>query len=193
MPKRTRTSSVRRPFFKRRRYLLSLAVFVIVAGFIVWLWHNHNSPKVSAPSSPVTSLPQQSVANDKKNTANTPSSTVNQGGASDNNGQVPANTSGSPNQWATSSSGLITLKSPLQNSIFKSGDSIYGSASTGPVQFRLIDNQVGVIAQGTINVVNGSFSATASFKPYASSGRLDVFNTDPNGKEINEVQIPVNF
>jgi hypothetical protein len=61
------------------------------------------------------------------------------------------------------------------------------------VQYTLIDNNVGVISQGTIPVVNGNFSATIDFSPTATAGRLDVFTTDANGKEINEVQLQVNF
>jgi hypothetical protein len=61
------------------------------------------------------------------------------------------------------------------------------------VNYRLIDDQVGVISQGTIKVVAGNFSAAVNFKPYAKTGRLDVFTTDDNGKESNEVQVQVAF
>jgi len=50
---------------------------------------------------------------------------------------------------------------------------------------------MGVISQGIIQVVNGKFSATVNFPSHSNSGRLDVYSTDSNGKEINEVQLNV--
>ncbi len=50
-----------------------------------------------------------------------------------------------------------------------------------------------VISTNSINVINGKFSAVVNFKPVSQSGRLDVYSTDPNGKEINLIEIPVNF
>lgn len=75
----------------------------------------------------------------------------------------------------------------------KPGGDVYGVATVDKVQYRLIDNTAGVISQGFINVVNGNFSAAITFKPYASTGRLDVYSLDANGREVNEVQVPVNF
>jgi hypothetical protein len=125
-----------------------------------------------------------------------PSSTTGQGvrqsAANDTNGQSAANTS--PSQWATSASGLITLKSPVANSTFKSGGTISGTAKVSKVWYRLVDDNSGVISQGApLNVVNGKFSATLRFHAYGKTGHLDVFSFNSNGAEANEVSVKVNF
>jgi hypothetical protein len=180
---------------KNKKFKLALAaliVIVVALGIleITGTTHIFHKPQVRAPSKPITTLPSKTAP--AKNPS-TPTSGVNQGTADDKNGQVPGGVSNNPSQWATSQSGLVTVKAPLANATFKPGDTITGSASSNPVQYRLIDDRVGVISQGTLNVVNGNFTASVNFKPYAGSGRLDVFNVVPNGREINEVQVPVNF
>lgn len=193
MARRIRSSSIKHPLFRRRWLLVSLLIVIAGGGYFAWNHYHHKAP-ASSPAA-YTSGSKVTAAPPDNNAQRTPVSqntATNQGGAVDKNGQSSSTPTDS-SQWSTSTSGLLTLKTPVKNANFKSGDSIYGAASSGPVQFRLIDNQVGVIAQGSINVVNGNFSAVASFKAYGSGGRLDVFNTDSNGKEINEVQVPVSF
>jgi hypothetical protein len=112
-------------------------------------------------------------------------------GGSDTNGSASASTS--PSQWVVSKSGDITVKQPIANATFHSGDTLSGSAKVGVISFRLIDDDVGVISQGTLNVVNGDFSGTLNFTPQAPTGRLDVFTTNDQGVELNEVQISVRF
>ena len=170
--------------------LLILAVLIAVLELTNTTHIFHKSPHISAPTKPITSLPHTSTNTPKK--ASTPTSHIDQGGATDKSGQ-PTNVSTSPSQWSTSASGLTVLKTPIKGGTFKPGDSVSGTASGDKVQFRLIDNSVGVIAQGPISVVNGTFTATVDFKAYSSSGRLDIFNVDPNGRETNEVQVTVNF
>lgn len=121
------------------------------------------------------------------------SSGVDKGTAVDNQGQATTPVTTNPGQWAISNSGQLTLKQPVAQATLKSGDDLSGSAKVSRVQYRLKDNQVGVIAQGFLNVINGNFSGTLQFTSHASSGRLDVFSSDPTGVEINEVQVPVNF
>jgi hypothetical protein len=125
-----------------------------------------------------------------------PSSTTGQGvrqtAANDTNGQSPANTL--PGQWATSASGLITLRSPVANSTFKSGGIISGTAKVSKVWYRLVDDNAGVISQGApLNVVGGKFSATLNFHAYGKTGKLDVFSFNSNGAETNEVSVPLRF
>jgi hypothetical protein len=195
MPKRSKSSSAKRSVSRKLWFYPALVAILLAAiGLLAWYWHNHNSTvKIANTSGSNTSVTPAPPTKNAKRNSSSPSSTVNQGGAIDKNGQKPSSVSDNSSQWTSSASGLITLKSPIESSVLKNGDAIYGSASSGPVQFRLIDSSVGVIAQGTLNVVDGSFSGTASFKPYGSSGRLDVFNTDSSGKEVNELQVQVNF
>lgn len=178
----------------KKWYVLVLLILIaagVLAGLEVTNTTHlfHKAAVVRAPAKPLTSLPSGSSTTKNPSSGNS----INQGTATDKNGRVPSNTPSNPDQWSTSASRLITVKLPIANSTFHSGDAVTGSTSIDPVQFRLVDDQVGVIAQGTINVVNGNFTATVNFKPYGSSGKLDVFSTDSTGKESNEVQIPVNF
>lgn len=124
-------------------------------------------------------------------TPSSPSSNIGNGTAIDTHGQSSATTS--PSQWVTSTSGNITVKQPIANSKLGNGSVLSGSAKVSDVHYRLIDSNVGVIAQGMLGVVNGDFSGTLQFTPHSSVGRLDVFSTETDGTEINEVQITVAF
>lgn len=131
-----------------------------------------------------------------KSSSGGPASTTGQGvrqsAATDTNGQSSASTS--PSQWSTSASGLITLKSPVANSTFKSGGIISGTAKVSKVWYRLVDDNAGVIAQGQpLNVVSGSFSGKLNFHAYGSSGHLDVYSFNANGAEVNEVRVALHF
>lgn len=178
-------------FAKNPKKLILAVLFACLAIGVLAYYHRINSPRVSPiPTATINKLPVQQVPSEKKPT---PSGGINQGTSKDNNGVSSTPITSQPGQWTQSVSGVITVKQPLANSTLKNGDSVSGSAGVSRVQYRLIDNQVGVISQGFISVVGGNFSATISFTPHSSSGRLDVFSTDQNGKEINEVQLPVNF
>jgi hypothetical protein len=176
-------------------FLLILVAAMVVVGLEVTNTTHifHKSAIVRAPAKPITTLASPSTSTTNTVKAPSASNAIDQGGPSDENGQVPAGTPTTPDSWSKSASGVITVKLPTLNQTFQNGGTITGVASVSQVQYRLSDDQVGVISQGPINVVNGSFTATISFKPYGTSGRLDVFTTDSTGKEANEVQIPVTF
>ena len=115
---------------------------------------------------------------------------VPQGGAVDTQGSGASNTPGG----ISSESGVITVQQPLKDNVIASGVVVAGKASgLDNVQYRLIDDQVGVLAQGALKVKDGAFSGTLQFTPRASSGRLDIFSYDSTGKEINTIEINVRF
>jgi|SRR5665213_2534132 len=186
---------------KKSRSLKSLLLVVVVAVLIVGVleatntthfFHSkHTAYTAPSNSQAIKQLPPQPAANNgEKKSA--PSSTINQGTATDNHGAGTVTTPSS--EWVTSTSGLLTVQQPTPNSTIKTGVALSGTAKLDQVQYRLTDDQVGVISQGTLSVVNGKFSGSINFHAYASSGRLDVFSSDPNnGREINEVQLPVGF
>jgi hypothetical protein len=184
----------------RKTYLIPLACLLVAAAALLAYLHFHNSspaPKATAETkngvaknSSKSSSSKNASKNDSKNA--TVSNDANQGTAKDQNGQAAANTS--PSQWATSASQVITVKQPVAQATFKPGDTLSGTASgVSQVQYRLIDDNVGVVAQGFLNVVNGNFAGVMQFSPHGSTGRLDVFSTNTSGAEINEVQVPVKF
>lgn len=115
----------------------------------------------------------------------------NSGGATDTGGTATVTTGSS--QWTTSASGLITVKQPVANAKFQDGSVLSGSAKIGAISYRISDNTVGVVAEGTLSVANGNFSGNLHFSPRGTGGRLDVFSTDSKGIEYNEVQINVSF
>lgn len=182
-----------------KKWYVILIVLVLAAGVMTTLEATntthlfHKSAVVRAPSKPIAKLPAQPAANNgNKVSSSTPA--LEQGTDTDENGQVPSGgVSTDPSTWSTSTSGVITVKSPTSNATIQSGATITGTASVSQVQYTLIDNQVGVISQGPINVVGGNFTAAMNFATHSTSGRLDVYSTEPDGREINEVQIPVNF
>jgi hypothetical protein len=179
--------------------LVSAAILVAALELSGVIHLFHKSPVVRAPEKPLVSLPMQkqnaSSINSNDNTSDPSSGSdgVNQGNDTDRNGRLPSGISSNPSDWSTSASDLITDKTPQENGIFTPSAVVAGTASVGRVQYTLIDSQLGVISQGFINVVNNNFSAAVNFSSHTSTGRLDLFSTDANGKELNEVQVDVKF
>ena len=178
----------------KKVYLTALLVLLLVALMATLELTNTTHLFHKQAVIPVTVPVKQPASNSTNGGEKTPSSSIgiNKGTAVDNKGVTPSVTTSS-SSWAVSSSGVITLKQPLSNDRIVSGVNLVGSSSLSQVQYRLIDNSVGVISQGTISVVDGNFSANISFQAKSKTGRLDVFSSDSNGREINEVQVPVAF
>lgn len=176
---------------KSHKWLFLVVLAVVVAGGVYYS-RTGLIDKQPFPKPTIKQLPAQPKPNSSQKQPTT-SASANQGTAKDNNGQSPTAITTPSNQWVQSQSGAITLQQPVSGAALASGFVLNGTASIKTCQYRLLDDKVGVISQGMISVVDGKFSATVSFKPYGSTGRLDVFSTDSGGREINEVQIPVKF
>ena len=177
---------------KSKKWWYILALAIIALGSVSYLYVFRTTSKItkqSPPHSTIKSLPSKPIPNGGVKRPTTTSSVVQ--GTSTNITSPPASTS--PSQWTQSQSGLVTVQQPINNSTVAPNFTLSGLSSVGNVSYTLIDNTVGVISQGTLNVVNGKFSGSINFKKYGNSGRLDVYNTDPNGKQINEVQLNLNF
>ncbi len=173
----------------RTIYYIVLVLFIIIGCWYFIYKHDHQIKRQSNPKSSITKLPQPNTKASVK--PKTPTSSNLTQGTSTPTNSTSVNTSRS--KWVQSQSGLITLQQPIANSNLSNGFSLIGLASVNKVNYTLLDNSLGVISQGVIPVNNGSFSAIINFNNHSSSGRLDVYSTDPNGKEINEIQIPINF
>ncbi len=182
--------------------LLAVIVVIVVATLIGVLeltdtthfFHTSDAAtKVVVKAGKSTPMPKNNASKGVVTPAKDPATTASttEGGAKDTSGSTSASTD--PSKWVVSQSGNITVKQPVANASLKNGGVLSGSSKLNTVNFRLIDSDVGVIAQGTLTVVNGNFSGILSFTPHASTGRLDVFSTDPQGVELNEVQISVRF
>lgn len=178
---------------KKRTIIKSLSailVIAIVAALGVVAYRHFHDRKAAKPQIVV-----QGAKSQPGQYQSTPSSTNSsqQGGATDENGKTTGTLPPS-SEWASSSSGDITLQQPINNSVLASGDTISGTAKVSTVQFILTDNSVGQIAQGTLSVVNGKFSGTLQFTPHATSGKLQVYYPNPsNGAEEDIININVDF
>ncbi|MDB5161256.1 MAG: hypothetical protein JWO96_636 [Candidatus Saccharibacteria bacterium] len=173
---------------------VAIILVLLVAGVLVEAWYKStHSPKrivtvgteVSAPKQAKASIPAE------KTPVSNNSASTNAGGATDTHGSTPVSNDSS--QWTSSASGAITVKSPAPNSTLKNNEVISGSAKVESIHYRLNDNQVGVIAQGVLDVVNGNFSGALRFTSHGTGARLDIFSTDEQGVEYNEVQINVSL
>ncbi len=169
--------------------MICVAASIVLAGAgAYWLWQRHSQRYAAQTTS--TSPTAQDDYTGGANRESNPSTDTNQGGATDNNGDSAATgTSG-----ISSDSGVVTVVSPATNDTLATGTTLRGTATgVDKVQYRLIDDDSGVIAQGTLSVVNGTFSGTLHFKSHAATGRLDVYTYSAAYEEINQVQLPVRF
>lgn len=172
--------------------LLGLAV-IAVAGVVVYMTYFHGQDEAETTSTAKTA--QSNYHSGRPRNTNGQSNGNSQGGATDNNGQTPTGSMTPGTADTTSDTGVITVKGLAKDDTVKSGETITGTVTgnVSQVQFRVIDDEVGVIAQGMLKVVNGAFSGTLSFNSRSSTGRVDVFTFDSAGAEANNIEIPVQF
>jgi Flp pilus assembly protein TadG len=173
---------------KKRIIIASVLIVLFGSGIAFsYMYYHQNSNQIAKTTSTTPTAQSNYTKGDNRQNAN--SNTVTQGGAIDNSGKTSSTSEQS--QWKVSDSGVITLKQPLSGSTLKSGDELSGAATLDKVQYRLVDNQTGVIAQGALNVVNGNFSGTLQFRAQSGSGILVIYSFDGQSREINRVEIPV--
>ncbi len=177
-------------------YVIAALLLIAFAAGVYWQVHNSGlaaSKKITRAGN----IPQATGSNPTSTTPPPPKKPTNNtlnapGGGADTNGQTAATTNSS--QWITSKSGAITVEQPTANAVLRSGDYLVGTAKgVSTVDFRISDTSVGQIATGTLQVVNGKFSGKLGFSSHSSDGELDVFSTNSQGVELNEIQIAVKF
>jgi hypothetical protein len=169
------------------KYLALAALVIVAIAFFLFQYRSHSDNLYSPQVNNAGESDYQSRTSPDVDKSSQTSNSASQGGAIDNQGAGTAQTPSS--QWTSSESGAITLYSPTASSTLRSGGIISGTAKVGTVQYRLVDDQVGVLAQGSLSVVNGKFSGTLQFTPHSSSGKLSVFSFNGSGAEINRVEI----
>lgn len=172
-----------------KKILVSLLALIVICGVAFGGYQvlKPKPTKQTAPQAKITKLaPSTSTGEKTSSTQNG----INKGSAKDTT--QPAITS-SPNKWTSSQAGDIVVQAPLAKSVLSSGFVLSGTSSLSSLQYRLIDEEVGVVSQGPLQVKDGKFAASVSFQKRSASGRLDVFTTDPSGKETSEVQLQVSF
>jgi hypothetical protein len=180
----------------RRRHPVRWFIIIVliiaaltVGGVYAWHWHkNHNQAKTTS-----TSTTAQSNYKSGGSRPNGGSSSTTQGGANDNNGASSGSTG--TGSGTSSTSGQITVNLPASGATMQTGQELSGTAKVSQVSFRLVSAKVGVVAQGTLNVVNDAFSGTLHYDAAgtAGDGKLVVYSLDNSGVEINSVTVPVQF
>lgn len=171
----------------KKKYVLIAAVIVVLVGaaaaFFVYRDRQDNTEEEPAS---VVADPNFTGGTDRE-----------PGGSVDhqNGGVVPDDdTSEEPQgEPTTSPGGTISIYEPQQNQVLKPGGRLYGKTSFDEVWYRLIDDKVGVIAQGSMKAKNGAFSGSFDFNTTGAEGRLDVFYRDEDGLESDNVEINVKF
>ncbi len=147
----------------------------------------YTSPKNTFQTKPGQSKPTKHTINKQPSLS---TSNTNNSSSSSSSSNINTN----PSLYITSSSGQITVHTPYNNEAISSGFPINGTAKVNTVDYILIDNQVGQIAQGSLKVVNGKFQGTLNFTPHATSGVLQIYSPNPsNGAEENVINIDVNY
>jgi len=183
---------------KTKKIIISViaVIILILAGFLLYKELTHKKAVTyTSPKSTFHTAPGHSKAV-KHQIVKTPSlNTSNTNNTSTQSNQTPnSNINTNPSLYKTSSSGQITLHTPYNNETIESGFPIDGTAKVAQVNYILIDNQVGQIAQGSLKVVDGKFQGTLNFTPHATSGVLQVYSPNPtNGSEENIINIDVNY
>lgn len=177
---------------KKRLIWLVVILVPLIAGAAAFAYHQATKPKPAKTTS--TSKTAQNDYNDGRERPTDGGDTgTNQGGATDNKG---GGTQTNPGEsTVTSDSGAITVKGLAAQDLLSDGNTLHGTTTNAvsTVQFRVIDETVGVIAQGSLSVVNGAYSGTLHFNAKSTTGRVDVFSFDAAGSEINNIEIPVRF
>jgi type II secretory pathway pseudopilin PulG len=169
--------------------LTTIVVIVLVVVIGVFFLYKYDKNQNSITSSSLGKIKQ--TINSESGGSSTANSI--QGGVKDNGGQSTSTTIPS-SEWTASSNGDITLQQPIANSTLASGDKISGIANVNNVQFILSDSTVGLIDQGNLNVVNGSFSGSLQFTPHAKVGTLEIYYPNPsNGAEEDIINVNVNY
>lgn len=160
---------------------LSILLILLVGSAMLWFFglDDSASDKITSPK----------PTNTVKKPSETPKVTKD-GGVLDTSGDA---TNQDSQDGISSASGDITVFQPQANSLIKSGFSVSGKSNENIVSYRLIDDNVGVIASGILNVVSGKFSGKFNFSTQGSRGRFDVFHTLSDGREVDVVEIPIRF
>jgi hypothetical protein len=168
-------------------FVVALVAFAAMGG--AYLYQSSRDDDNSDVNTTSDLSTAQSGYNDK--TKDEPSrNDVSEGGAANTPATDPTTPS---NQWAVSQSGVVTVYSPVEGSTFSNGATLSGASKSSAVSFRLVDNEVGQIASGTLDVVNGKYSGKLSFSSKGSTGVLKVYTTTSDGSEVNLVKINVKF
>lgn len=177
---------------RRRRvfYLVGwLAAVLIAAGgiFAAFSYLNNRGPQNDQDPESIVASPDFSEGTERE----VGEPVERNGNVSDTSGQNGQNQQHTP---ITSASGNISVYLPRANQLLKPGDTISGTtANADRIWYRLIDDQVGNLVEGSLSVVDGRFSGVFDFNTSGNAGRLDVFTVTEDGTEADNIEIDIRF
>jgi len=178
-------------FIKKHKVAIIVAAALLVVTMSILLFVLFHQNKPVSNTSQTTNSNNSSTTDSTTHTQS--ASSGSQGGAIDTGGTTTV-TDAPQAGWTAATSGNIVVHSPANNSLLSTGDTIYGTALTDIVNYKLVDNDSGVIAQGQLSVVNGTFSGILMFRPSSNAGILKIFSYNQStGAEENRVEITVRF
>ena len=176
---------------KKFTYFVILVLLIAVVAIFI-IVYNKNS-RSSSTNNKNSFIPKGSTSRPTNHNI-TNSGSHNYGGVVDQPGSQSGFSLPPSNEWTSSSNNEITLQYPVKTTAFASGDQIVGLSSVSPVNFIIVDNSVGQIAEGDLNVVNGKFNATVKFTAHSNSGELQIYHPNPtNGAEEDVININLSF
>lgn len=183
-----------KPFWTTQKILLtSLIVFCIIGSIFYAFINYHKKGSTSSYHSKNHFIPKGTPSKPTVHKS-TSTNTLAQGGVTQQTNAPTTSSLPPSSDWVTSTSGNITLQQPSPNASIQSGSTISGLAKVSSVQFILTDSKVGLIAQGTLSVINGKFSGIMHFTPHSPTGKLQVFYSNPNnGAEEDVINLNVNY
>lgn len=200
MKKYSASKRKRAPTKPKRRglYIVCVVLIIVLLLFTILellnitnIFGNHRSNNLNSDAQTTSSVPsaQSDFSDGGDRIVGDTTGNNDIGSISDNAGTPSSNTS-SP---ITSVTGEITLYLPIKNALVKSGQEVAGDSSLSAISYRIIDNTHGVIATGSLSVVNGKFSGNMNFDTDATEGRLDIFGTRSDGVEFSSIEVPIRF
>lgn len=188
MKQKSQNKSKKSKVSAKTAVLIVVVVMALAAGAAYYFYKKNQDKPAETTSTSETAQRGYQDGNERESAQSGGSS---QGGVTDNNGDTqapPADTTGT-----TSQSGAITVWQPVGQSLIGSGETIRGKATVPVVQFRVIDDEVGVIAQGELKVVDGVWSGIMRFNAVSGKGSIQVYSLNDQSVEENNISIPVTF
>lgn len=185
--------------FINKKIILILVLIVVIVfiltiyfaskkGYLFRFTENKNEQQTTTTSDLPSAQPEF-TSDDEREPGNSNSENKGSSDITDNYGQITVKN----NDPLSSETGEIVVYSPIKNSVIKKGEEISGTSSLEYVEYRVIDDISGLIANGRLKVVSGKFSGTIDFETSAINGRLDLYGVKADTSEFSNVEVPIRF
>ncbi len=188
--------------------IIASALLILSGSYLIYAKNSHMWPFTNGGGPSTSSATNTATASHKNNSptqapSGTETAIINQGGntvqgqhSTDGTGITDTAGQGVVHQseGTSSSSGLITLYTPLPSQQLVSGMTVKGSSALPEVQYRISDADHGQIAQGVLLVRNGFFSGTLNLSGIDThTGTFEVYSFNSQGQEANNIKVDITY